>query len=174
MPFDHLNRLFIPSKLVAFRFGREAENDFNSKCHSTTWIIALSTSSKSHFGLVKRQNKCSQCQEITRKFVFWIQPSRILGWSRGRKWVESVMRTLETSLFRPHPNRILGWSRGWKWVRSAWRQLETSLYQPHVSRILGLPRGRKRIKMPWKHLKRSFNDFIQVEFLGLWRERKWL
>jgi len=45
------------------------------------------------------------------------------GSSRNRKWLQSDIRQLESSLFRLHPNRILGWSRGRKWVRSALQPL---------------------------------------------------
>jgi len=51
------------------------------------------------------------------------------------------MVALETSLSRLHPSRILGWSRGRKWVLSALRPFGTSLSRPNQSRILGLSRG---------------------------------
>jgi len=38
------------------------------------------------------------------------------------KWHASPWK----SLSRPQPSRILGWSRGWKWVQIAMRALETS------------------------------------------------
>ena len=45
-----------------------------SKCLSTNWIIALSTSSKSHIRLVKRQKMSSQCPATTRKFASFNSP----------------------------------------------------------------------------------------------------
>ena len=104
----------------------------------TTRIISFSTSSKSHFGLVKRQKMSSQCLATTGKVVFfWLHRIRNLGLSRVRKEVESIMWALNTTLSRPQPIRILGYSRHRKWVQSDMRALETSLSRLHPSRILG-------------------------------------
>ena len=58
MQFDHLNRRFIALKKVAFLVGQGPENDFKVKFEIL--IIAFLTSSKSQFGLVKRQKVSSQ------------------------------------------------------------------------------------------------------------------
>ena len=60
-----------------------------SKCHSTTGIIVISTSFKSSFWLFKMQKMSSQCLSKLEKSLYWIHQSRILGWYRGRKLVET-------------------------------------------------------------------------------------
>ena len=92
------------------------------------------------------------------------QQSRILGWSRGRKWVQSDMETLETSLSRLHPSRILCWSRGRKRVPNAWRPFETLFSRPYQSWILGLSSGRKWFSSATQTHDRRFIDFKKVAF----------
>ena len=60
-----------------------------------------------------------------KKSRFLSLPSRIFGCTRGRKNVSSLMSPW-TSCFRPQTIRILGWSRGRKWVQSDMGALETS------------------------------------------------
>ena len=80
--FDHMNSLKIDLKKVAFRFFKKQK--MTSKWHSTTWIITFSTSSKSHFGLVKRHKMSSQFLTTTRRIACFIHPSHIKCWSKGR------------------------------------------------------------------------------------------
>jgi len=75
-----------------------------------------------------------------------LEKSRIFGWSRSRKWLQSPIRQLESSQFRLYPNRIFGWSSGRKWVHSS-QIPEKWLYWLHPSRILGWSRGPK---IGWK------------------------
>ena len=63
--------------------------------------------------------------------------------------VESAMRPLERTLTRPQPSRILGWSRGRKCVQTDMGALQTTLIRLHPSRILGMERGRKRVSGAW-------------------------
>ena len=114
--------------------------------------------------------------------LFLPHPSRILGWPRGRKWVQSDMRPLETSLFRLHPSRILGWSRGNKWVPSDWPPLETSLSRHHQSRISGLSIGRKWLLIAICHLNCRFIDLKKSNFrlvkkqklISKWHSTTWI
>ena len=62
-----------------------------------------------------------------------LHPSHILGWSRGRKWVLSAWRPLETLLSGHHQSRILGMSRGRKWLLCAIRPLESYLYRLEIA-----------------------------------------
>ena len=64
------DRRIIDFKKVAFSVDQEAENVF--KVHSKTWNIALSTSSKSRFGVIKRQNLSSHYLATTRQVAFFI------------------------------------------------------------------------------------------------------
>ena len=70
-----------------------------------------------------------KCHASPETSLFRPHPSRISGWSRGRKWVKNVMRPLETSLTRPHHSRTWGFSRRRKWLLSAIRPFESSLYR---------------------------------------------
>ena len=127
------DRRIIDFKKVAFSVDQEAENVF--KVHSKTWNIALSTSSKSRFGVIKRQNLSSHYLVPLDKSLFLILPSLILGWYRCRKLFERAIWALETSRFRPQPIRILRCSSSQKWVQCDMGALETSLSRNHSSRI---------------------------------------
>ena len=144
----------------------------SSKWHLTTWIIAFSTSSKLQLGLVKRQKMSSHCLATNKKVVFIIQTSRILGWSWGRKEVESAMGAVETTLSRPQPGGILGWSRARTWVQCDMRCLKTSLSRIHPRRIFGWSRGRKFFPSAWRPLETSLTRPHQSRILGLLRGRK--
>ena len=121
-------------KIIQIAFSAIPETEIKLKSHASSWNIFLSTS-----------------------------PSRNLGWSRGRKWVQSVTRPLETSLSRLHHSRILGifkiqkmtfkchstiwivalstwkshifsWSRSRKWLQTDIRQFESSICRLHPNR----------------------------------------
>ena len=144
-----------------------------SKWHSTTWIIASSTSCWSHFGLVKRKKMIlSACNHYKRRFYEFTQEE---FWLVHRpKWVQSDMRALETSLFRFQPSRILGSSRRRKWVFSAWRPLETPLSRLNQSRIFGLSRGRKWLLNDKWPLDYTLYRLENGSIFGWSRTRKWL
>ena len=74
------------------------------------------------------------------------------------------MRAFETTLSQPQPSRIFGWSRGRKWVQSDMQAHETSLSRIHPSRILGLSRGENEFPVPVDHLKHRFLDLTKGKF----------
>ena len=79
------------------------------QCHARPWNIAFSTSPNSHLGKVKRPKMSSKWHANPSNIAFSSSPKSHFGWSRGRKWVPSAWRPLETSLSRQHQSRILGW-----------------------------------------------------------------
>ena len=83
---------------------------------------------KLHFQLIQKPKIKLRMPSNPRNFLPRPHPSSSLGWSRGRKWVQSDMRPLETSLFRLYPSRILGWSRGRKWFLSDCDHLKHRLF----------------------------------------------
>ena len=96
--------------------------------------------------------------------LYQLHPSRILGWSRGRKWYRNAYRTLETSLSQSHPCRILCSSCDRKWVQSDMPAHGSSLSRPHPSHILLSSRAEIEFLVPGGHLKHRFLDLTQVGF----------
>jgi len=196
--FHHLNRRFIDTKKShifgwsrsrkcshsairrlepsLFRLHRNRILGWSISSHylATTRKVAFFTSPKSHFTLVQMPKINWKSHMSPWKLSFRHQQSRILGWSRGRKWVQSDMRDLETSLSRLHPSRILGWSRGKKWVLGAWWTLEKSISRLHQSWILGLSIGRIWLLIAIRPLESSLYRHDKSRIFGWSRSRKCL
>ena len=113
-------------------FGR-SRNKITSKWQ-TIWIIAFSTSSKLHFRLFQRPKISWECHASPWNNAFW-PSSRVLRWSRFRKWVPNVTRPLETSFLAI--NYFAFWSG----------QEEENEF-----------------RVPGDHLKHRFLDLTKVEF----------
>ena len=89
----------------------------SSNWHASPWNIAFSTSPKSHFRLVKRLKMISHCLVIT-----WnIALSTSLKSHFGLAKYQRAMTAVETSFYLLHPSRIMGFSRWRKWLFSAIR-----------------------------------------------------
>ena len=84
----------------------------SSQCLATTGKFVFLISPKSNFGLVQRSKISWKCHANPRNNAFSTTTKSHFGMVKGRKWVQSDMRALETSLSRLHPFRILGWSGG--------------------------------------------------------------
>ena len=117
-----------------------------------------------------------------------LHKSPFLNWSRGRKWVPSAFRPLDTSLSRPQQSRILGrsifkcHSTTWFVALSTWKSrifgssrtrerfqsdipyLETLHFRLHTKSILGLSRGRIWVRRALQPLENSIFEFTQVAF----------
>ena len=126
----HLKLPFLDLNKVEFWGCQEAENDlkvpFEDLNHRFYDLIEVA------FWAVHKQKMSSHRILTTRKVAFLIIPRRILGWSRGRKNVKSLMSPWASS-FLPQPFRILRWSRDRKWVQSDIGAYETSLSRLHPS-----------------------------------------
>jgi hypothetical protein len=172
----------------------------SSQYHSTTWIIAYSTSSMSHIWLPRRQKMSSHFLSkprnidlsTTRKSHFeqpeernWVlsailqletsfsrsRQSRIFGLPKGRQSCPRVYRNHETTLYRLQPSRILWRPEGMKWVLRALRSLETLFYRLYQCRILRHPEDNE-FSEPFDHLNHNFLELVQVTFFEYSEGRK--
>ena len=64
----------------------------------------------------------------------------------------------------PHQNRILGLSRGWKWLLSAILPIESSLYWLKEVALSVGQEVENDFKVTFDNLNHRFFDFIQIEF----------
>ena len=74
------------------------------------------------------------------------------------------MQALKTSFYRLHPSRILGFSRGRKWLLSTIRPLESSLYPLEKVEFSAGEEAENDFKVPFDHLNNCFLNFTQIEF----------
>ena len=121
--------------------------------------------------------------------LFRIYPFRILGWWRGKRWVPSDWRPLETlfsrhhqrlvkrqkmtfkchlplesSLYQLEKSRIFCWSRSKKWLESYIWQLESSLLRLYQIAFSASPEAENKWRMPYETLQHRFFELTQVAF----------
>ena len=82
-----------------------------------------------------------------------LHPRRILGFSRGRKWIVALS-TCKMSIF--------GRPKGRNWLQSTIWPLESSLFRHTRNRILCWSRRRKWL--PFGHMNRRFFELTQIAF----------
>ena len=140
MPFDHLKKNAFSTSTKSY-FGLFKRQKMSSKCDARNWIIALTSSSKSHFELVKLSSKCNaspwniafstlrsphfwlikrqemgaQCLATSWNIVFSTWINSHLDWSKVKIFVQSTMGALETLFYRLYTSSTWGWSRCRKW-----------------------------------------------------------
>ena len=128
------NIAFSNSSKSHFRMVKRPE--MSSKCHANPWNITFSTSPNSHFGLVKRKRTSSETRRLLETSPSRGHQKRILGFQEAENDL-SASRPLEWSLFRLEKSHIFGWSISRKWLQTDIRQLESSLFRLHPNLILG-------------------------------------
>ena len=164
------------------------------KCHSTSWIVALSTLKSRIFGWTINRKWLQSAIRQLESSLFPLQPNLILGWTRSRKLAHSALQALEKLLVWFHPsliqvgpepeNKLKGLCESlkhrffdlnqfafWDGVETKWFQrdmgaLETTPSRHHPSSILACSIGRKWVPSAWRHLKHRFLDLNKVEFWG--------
>ena len=126
-------------KKVAFSVGQEAENYFKMPFHNLNHSIFDFI----EFVFWATKEAVRIALQPLEKSLFLIHPSHILGCFFSRKYVASDMLVFETSVSPPQTSRNFEWSRCRKWVQSYMRALETSLSRIHPCRILGVFKRKK-------------------------------
>ena len=112
------------STLPKTHFGLFKRKEMRSMCLATAINVAFSTWPYSNFWLVKRQKLTFDSHWTSWIVTLSTWKSRIYGSTRRRKCLQINIRQLESSPFPLQPYRILGWSRGRKWVRNALKPLK--------------------------------------------------
>ena len=92
--------------LETLHFWLVRRKKMSSQFQATTRNIDFSTSPKSNFGLVKRQKMTFKWHSATWIVALSNWKSRNFGCSRSKKWLQSDIRQLQSSLFRLHQNSI--------------------------------------------------------------------
>jgi hypothetical protein len=109
----------------------------NSLSHLTSWIIASSTSSKSHFWMPRRQKMSRMVNRPLETSFYRINSSRILGQPEGKNWILSAIRTID--------HRFLDSAKVAFWVRQ---------------------RANNPVSRCFETMKLRFIDFNQVVYCG--------
>ena len=133
-----------------------------SKWHSTTWIIAFTNTSKSHFGLVQRPKINSECHVSPLNIAFSTSPKSHFGlamWPKmSSKWQATPWNIALSTLHKSN----IGWSRGRKWVLSDWRPLQTSISRPQKVEYWTSQEAENYFQVPFCHLNRRFVDMNKL------------
>ena len=170
------------------------------KCHSTTWIVGLSTWKKSHFQLVKMQKISSKFLSINNRFIdltqipFWAcqeakMSSQCLATTlniaflnshmpnfvmfKRQKMSSQCLATTWNIAFSTSPKSYFVMIKRPK-MSSKWHESIWNTDFPNsLSRILGWSRGRKCVQVPGKHLKHRFLVLNKVAIWAGLEGRKW-